>query len=167
MNYVCSSFDFYRSSNGSWNEYYIEPIINTKIKTKNYNCYQESDMNHANCFNDFYMSKLNCTFPWMAIGSSNGSREQCGNKHFIKDLIDLIDGVIKGFNLSLDVQKCLIPNCNSLTWKITRHDSSNISPNTSGVGFDFDTGRKVKSDFIRHYFFHISTLFTISSGTSC
>ena len=94
MNYGWSYFDFYRSKNGSWNEYYIEPIIETKIKTENHNCYQESDMNQANCFNDFYMSKLNCSFPWLP--SSNVTREQCANKHFIKDLVDLIDGVIKG-----------------------------------------------------------------------
>ena len=94
MNYRWSFFDFYRSTNDSWYDYYIEPIEKTKIKTKNYNCYEESDMKQENCLNDLYMSKLNCSFPW--IPSPKGSLEQCGNKHFVKDLVDLIDGVIKG-----------------------------------------------------------------------
>ena len=74
--------------------YYVESSIRRKIKTKNYNCYENNDMKQKKCLDDFYMNKLNCTFPWLK--SKDESRQKCGSQHYIKDLVDLIDDVVKG-----------------------------------------------------------------------
>ena len=140
MNQRYSYHDFYRFKDSELKQYFIEPSLKTKIKTKNYNCYEKNDMHQADCLNDFYMKKLNCTFPW--IKSSQKSLEKCGDRHYINDLIDLVDGVAKGENLSNEVQKCLIPNCATTSWKIVRQDSYPAVFKTS-VQDRYDSGRKV------------------------
>ena len=51
-------------------------------------------MEQTNCLNNFYMSKMNCSFPWLV--PTIESKEKCGAANFIKDLVDLIDDVAKG-----------------------------------------------------------------------
>ena len=94
MNQGWSYHDFYSLKSGKQENYYLEPFIRRNIKTKNYNCYEKSDMEQTNCLNNFYMSKMNCTFPWLV--PTIESKEICGAENFIKDLVDLIDDVAKG-----------------------------------------------------------------------
>ena len=74
--------------------YFLEPTIKRNIKTRNYNCYENNDMEQTNCLNNYYMSKMNCTFPWLV--PTLESKEKCGGNNFIKDLVHLIDDVAKG-----------------------------------------------------------------------
>ena len=94
MNQGYSSHDLHHIKAGTQEDYYVEPTLIKKIKTKNYNCYEERDMKQTKCLNDFYISKLNCTFPWLE--SPKQSQEKCGSKHFIKDLVNLIYDVSIG-----------------------------------------------------------------------
>ena len=94
MNQGWSFHDIYRGKNGTREEYFVEPTLKGKIKTKNYNCYEERNVEQTECLNHFYMSKLNCTFPWLE--STKQSKENCGSKHLIKDLVNLIDDVSTG-----------------------------------------------------------------------
>lgn len=94
MNQGWSYHDFYRLKSRKMEKYYLEPSIKRNIKTKNYNCYEKSDMEQTNCLNNFYMSKMNCSFPWLV--QTNESKEKCGAKNFIKDLVYLIDDIAKG-----------------------------------------------------------------------
>ena len=94
MNERYSFHDLYPVVNGSIKRYYLEPIINRKINTRNYKCYEENNVEQTKCLNHFYMSKLNCTFPWLK--STRQSLEKCGSKHLIKDLVNLIDNVSIG-----------------------------------------------------------------------
>ena len=94
MNQGYSYHDLYRIKDGTREEYFLEPTLKRKIKTKNYNCDEENYVEQTKCLNHFYMSKLNCTFPWLE--STKQSEENCGSKHFIKDLADLIEDVSTG-----------------------------------------------------------------------
>ena len=94
MNQGWSFHDINRSKNGTREEYFVEPTLKEKIKTKNYNCYEERHVEQTKCLNDFYMSKLNCTFPWLE--STKQYQEKCQSKHFIKDLVDLVHNVSTG-----------------------------------------------------------------------
>ena len=94
MNQGYSYHDLYRIKDGTREEYFLEPTLKRKIKTRNYNCYEETYMEQNKCLNHFYMSKLNCTFPWLE--SAEQSQEKCGSKHLIKDLVDLIEDVSIG-----------------------------------------------------------------------
>ena len=105
-----------------------------------------------------------------SINFSSENLEKCGHEHYVKDLIDLIDNVVKGKkyrnrfllffriyskkkkilgkNHSKEVKKCFIPNCTTKTWKIIRHESWDGS---TGFQTLFDSGRKV------NYFIHTLT----------
>ena len=52
-------------------------------------------MDQTNCLNNFYMSKMNCTFPWL-VPTIESEEITCGAENFVKDLVDLIDDVAKG-----------------------------------------------------------------------
>ena len=139
MNHRWSFHDTYWFKEDMAVVYLVEQFLKTKIKTKNYDCYEQNDMKQKTCMDDFYMKKLNCTFPW--IKPNDESRQKCGSQHYINDLIDLIDDVVKGNNLSQDVKKCLIPNCVTTEWKIIRRETFN--DNGTGLEFAFDSGKKV------------------------
>ena len=83
---------------GTVEEHFMEPTLKMKINAGNYSCYDEQKyMEQTKCINNFYMSKLNCTFPWLpAKESTKQSHEQCGSKHYIKDLVNLINEVSTG-----------------------------------------------------------------------
>ena len=48
-----------------------------------------------------------------------------------------------GKDLSMEVQKCLIPNCATVTWNILRQETIRYGMNKSMVLIEFDSGRKV------------------------
>ena len=95
MNQGWSYHDFYRLKSWKTEKYFLKPSIKRNIKTKNYNCYEKSDMEQTNCLNNFYMSKMNCTFPWL-VPTIESEEITCGAENFVKDLVDLIDDVAKG-----------------------------------------------------------------------
>ena len=97
MNQVWSLHDLYWFKEGLAVDYFVKHSLRTKIKTKKYNCYESIHVKQTKCLDDFYMNKLNCTFPW--IKSTDMSRKKCGSQHYIQDLVDLIDDVIKGNDL--------------------------------------------------------------------
>ena len=94
MNQSYSFHDIYPVINGTRKRYYLEPLLNKKINTRHYKCDEENNHEQTKCLNYFYMSKLNCTFPWLE--STNQSQEKCGSKHLILDLVNLIDNVSIG-----------------------------------------------------------------------
>ena len=51
---------------------------------------------------------------------------------------------LKGNNPSNEVQKCLKPNCGSITWKTLRHETLAAKDDDEGViSFKFDSGLQV------------------------
>ena len=95
MNQRISDQDIYRIKDGTREEYSVGPNLQRKIKTNNYNCNEDEQyVEQTTCLNHYYMSKLNCTFPW--LNSTKQSQEKCGSNNFIKDLIDLISDVSAG-----------------------------------------------------------------------
>ena len=107
------SVDYIRPK--KWIDYLLEHSITKKINTKNYKCSESNDVQMTNCLNEFYMSKMNCSFPW--LNSSFGSLEKCANKHYIGDLKALIDNVVMDSKFHSDFKRCLVPNCVATKWK--------------------------------------------------
>ena len=143
MNQRYSFHDFYRFKDSRLKQYFVEPFLKKKIKTKNYHCYETNFMQPTNCLDDFYMSQMNCTFPWSKTIVSN--REICGSKHYVHDFIDLIDIITKGTNIPKEVHKCLIPNCSTMTWNMLRTETLLKYGNGKSVlSIAFDSGRKVR-----------------------
>ena len=50
---------------------------------------------------------------------------------------------LKGNNLSDEVQKCLKPNCRSITWKTLRQESYVLDNDEAIIRFVFDSGLQV------------------------
>ena len=92
MNQGYSLHDLFSIKESTMEEYFMEPTLQTKMKTKHYNCNEEKKyVEPTDCLNNFYMSKLNCTFPWLE--STKQSQEKCGSKHYVMDLVNLINKV--------------------------------------------------------------------------
>ena len=95
LNQGYSLHDLYSIQDSTMEEYFMEPTLKTKINTKNYNCNEEKKyVEQTKCLNHFYMSTLNCTFPWLE--STKQYQEKCQSNHFIKDLVDLVHNVSTG-----------------------------------------------------------------------
>ena len=54
MNQRYSYHDFYRFKDSELKQYFIEPSLKKKIKTKNYNCYETNFMQQTKCLDEFY-----------------------------------------------------------------------------------------------------------------
>ena len=100
MNQVWSLHDFYWFKEGIAVDYFVKQSIRIKIKAKKFYCIESNDMKGTKCLDDFYMNKLNCTFPW--IKSTDMTRTKCGSQHYIQDLVDLVDDVVKGKQLIIN-----------------------------------------------------------------
>ena len=72
------------------------------------------------CFNDFYMMKLNCSFPWLK--SKKDKYSKCSAEHRVNDLVNLINEVNQG---TPDVMKeikdfgCNEQNCQQTNWEMS------------------------------------------------
>ena len=95
LNYRVSTHDLYRSKEKKTDLYYVEPELITKVNTKHYKCQEENNIDQTKCLDDYYMSNLNCTFPWLK-NTSKGPEKKCGSNHYVKNLIDLIKIVARG-----------------------------------------------------------------------
>ena len=118
-----------------------------KIKTKNHECCETNDMKMTKCLDDFYIRKLNCTFPWLN-NVILGSLEKCGSKHYIYDLMELINIVAKGENISNEVEKCLVPNCATASWRMMNKEVSSFNSKVAVYAAVFDTTQKVNEWYI-------------------
>ena len=110
MNQVWSLHDLYWFKEGLSVDYFVKQSIRIKIKTKKFNCHESNDMKQTKCLDDFYMNKLNCTFPW--IKSTDMTRTQCGSDHYIQNLVDLVDDVVKGKQLIIDNSQIYLKDLN-------------------------------------------------------
>ena len=130
----------------TWIDYYLEESVMKKIKTKHYNCNESNNIQMTNCLNEFYMSKLNCSFPWLKYRFQNF--EKCGNKHYIRDLKVLIDGVVNGDGIQTsDAEKCLVPNCITIKWSSkTQSFSNNESIYMSFIDSDIKVRKLMSND---------------------
>ena len=125
-----------------WIDYYWEATVTKKINTKNHECYESNHMQMTNCLNEFYMSKMNCSFPWLK--SNFGSLEKCGNKHYIGDLKTLIDNVVMDGKFNPDSRRCLVPNCVSIKWKSKQHTFIHLNKETWYMSY-IDSNLKVNN----------------------
>ena len=104
----------------------FSPTIFKSVKTKHQDCNEVNSLKVTQCFDNFYMSKLNCSFPWLKSDDNNyGSLEKCGSKHKVYDLINLIKGIAdpdSDIHKELSTKGCNIPNCVNTKWREEKSD---------------------------------------------
>ena len=126
-------------------QYHYKPVINAKVKTKNYQCNEKNSNKFNPCFDEFYMSKLNCSFPWLK--NYNGTLQKCGSKQYIKDFINLITSVAHSrdkYINDLRYHGCDVPNCKTTQWKMTNSEIYDFpKKGLSIIKFYFEHSSKV------------------------
>ena len=118
--------------------------IQKSLKTKNYNCHINKLVKTTSCYDKFYMLKLNCSFPW--IQNYAGNLDKCGPKEYIKDLINIIKGVITpNTELFKEIQKfgCSIPKCMNTKWAEAKAEGFQTRANKSQILLRFPSSSEV------------------------
>ena len=98
------------------------------------------------CFNDFYMMKLNCSFPWLK--SKNDKYLKCNAQNRVNDLVNLINEVNQG---TPDVMKeikdfgCNEQNCQQTNWKMSSWQKVYLKerPGESFLKLTFPSSKKI------------------------
>ena len=117
----------YVSPPGLFHERYLTSLILKKIKRRNYHCDESNSVQVTKCLDDFYMRKLNCSFPWLQM-TQHLNLQKCWNNHYIEDLKKLMRNVSKiREKHSEEVQQCLSPNCVRTKWKTLKYEKFNYS----------------------------------------
>ena len=118
--------------------YYFTPIIEIKAKTKHYQCDENNAIKLNPSFDEFYMAKMNCSFPWLS--SYNGTLQKCGSKHYIQDFSKLIASVSHGrkkYENELTYHGCNIPNCMTTNWKMVNSEIYDSKANNSTTSLHY------------------------------
>ena len=96
--------------------------INTKVNTRKHICNKNNNLKLTNCYDNFYMTKLNCSFPWQK-NIETGFLQKCGSNDSIYDFLELINHR-QEHNISKEIADfgCKIPNCKNINWRIIKTD---------------------------------------------
>ena len=98
---------------------YFTPTMIKRLKKRRHDCDEENSMKRNQCFDSFYMSKMNCSFPWLK--NYQGPLERCGSGKHVDELTQLMKNVEEPKSeLSEELTKfgCSTPNCWHTLWKI-------------------------------------------------
>ena len=112
----------YRITNEMIHDFTFKGSILNTVRTRRHPCDEKNQVKRSICLNNFYMSKLNCSFPWIKEGMKN--LPKCGRNDKIQDLMDLI---IKINNEDLDTigeldeMGCNIYNCRVERWSLIKY----------------------------------------------
>ena len=152
QDYTWENIYYFISGKEVWHTF--SPTIFNLVKTKHQPCNEENSLKVTQCFDDFYMSKINCSFPWLESDKGSGL-PKCGSKHKVYDLIHLIKGMADPDNeihKELSTKGCNIPNCVNTKWTEVKSDGiihfnsttnriedgrscmTNVFPSSSNVG---------------------------------
>ena len=63
---------------------YWNAVIKQKTKTHNYDCHENNSMKLTKCYDEFYMRKLGCSFPWFT--NYEGTLPTCSFNNYISTL---------------------------------------------------------------------------------
>ena len=123
-------------------ERYLASLMQIKIKRRNYNCDESNSVQLTKCLDEFYMKKLNCSFPWLQTEFLN--LQKCWKNHYIDDLKKLLKNVSKIYGKhSEEVEQCLTPNCVTTKWKTVKHEKF------TGYGEEFMVNLIIDSSLVK------------------
>ena len=61
--YSWENLDFIKPGRYSLN--FLRPTITKNIQTSKHDCNENNSLQVTKCYDEFYMSKMNCSFPWL------------------------------------------------------------------------------------------------------
>ena len=111
---------------------FFKPKLTKSVNVKSRECRTENDLKMTYCYDNYYMKKLNCSFPWLK--NYEGPLEKCGAFHKTDDLVELIENVTDPqndmFAKELAEEGCSVPNCENLNWIEVKSDTVSTSNKT-------------------------------------
>ena len=117
----------HKITNGMTHDFTFKGSIFRTVRTNKHLCDIKNQAKHTKCFNNYYMSKLNCSFPWMK--ESLNDLPKCGANDKVQDLVDLIIKIDNEDPETLDELQeigCTLENCKIAKWQpIKFHQKSN------------------------------------------
>ena len=154
---------FLLSPDGFWQFYTYEVIFNFKsqknsfyskisqatimkrVNTKKHQCVEDNSFKLAKCYDDFYMKKISCSFPWLK--SYSGPLRKCGSDDKIKDLVELVNQVnLREPNIIKEIKDfgCSTSNCEEVKWSISSWQRAEVNvPNMTYLELNFPSSSKV------------------------
>ena len=141
MNQQIAWTDMFHIQPGTFQYHLIKPTITKALSTKRHVCNEENTSSITSCYNELYMKKLNCSFPWLE--NYVGPLQKCGSDKNINELIEMIMNLDES---SIDMKRlgCNIPNCEATKWSVVKSEGLRASSNNIGqVGFKISHSTKV------------------------
>ena len=107
-------------------------------------------MRTTECYNELYMKKLNCSFPW--IKDENQFYVKCGSNDKIKNLVELANKAnIQDSKLMQELKQfgCTIPNCQEVTWRVSSSQNADLGnlSHANLIALNFPSSTKVRALF--------------------
>ena len=101
--------------------------VTKRLKKSKFNCHENNSNQQTDCLNEYYVSKLNCTLPWISSNHLE-NRLQCQGKEKFNEFKNLSMS-IGNLEVNRELEKigCTIPNCEERTWHIESGQKENIS----------------------------------------
>ena len=123
----------------------FQAMIMKRVNTKKHQCVEDNSFKLENCYDDFYMTKIGCAFPWLK--SYDGSLRKCGSNDKIKDLVELVNQVnLREPNIIKEIKDfgCSISNCEQVKWSISSWQRAEVNvPNMTYLELNFPSSSKV------------------------
>ena len=116
-----------------------------RLKKSNFMCHEDNSNQQADCLNNYYASKLNCTLPW-AHTDDQEHTDLCDGKDKFEEFRNLTMSIGE-FEATNELEKmgCIIPNCQQKSWNIetTKKLKNIFNPNATHPWFIFSLKTKV------------------------
>ena len=114
-----------------------------RLKKSNFNCHEDNSNRQADCLNNYYASKLNCTLPW-AQADNHEHTVPCDGKDKLDEFRNLSMS-IREFGAPNELKKigCIISNCQQKTWTIETSKMLKNPTNSTYPWFIFSHQTKV------------------------
>ena len=141
------------------------PTITRNVNTRYHKCNEDNSIKITSCYDNFYMKKLNCSFPWLVqhknLNGGSGTPKpfdmskspimykKCGHDHHIDKLVEIIKATSNPndeLTKELEDFGCTIPNCETTEWieeAYQTFDYGVTSKTRSKIEVQFSSSRKV------------------------
>ena len=104
--------------------------VTKRLKKTKFDCHENNSNQQTDCLNEYYVSKLNCTLPWVPSNNPNNHKniQKCQGKEKFTKFRNLSMSIGNPEVIGeLEKKGCIIPNCEERTWHIDSAQKENIS----------------------------------------
>ena len=114
-----------------------------RLNKSRFICHEDNSNRQADCINNYYASKLNCTLPWVQANNQDPA-DLCNGKDKFEEFKNLSMSIGElGATNDLYERECIIPNCKQKSWNIASVKKLFYQTNSTFPLFIFSSKTKV------------------------